>query len=167
MAACPRRDYLHTHLPVKRRISDLHRDCTVSALSLSDPGSVALEVRRNCISASWEKGWIPNVMAGMERKMPEKREAGHWTFRMTAMGACEPTASSRWRQPNSRTRSLTARTTSAQFPGSPSDMRVPPRSTSTAEASRSLRDSACKRGPTATRRKQSVTDVAPVRHWRE
>jgi len=74
-------------------------------------------------------------MAGMEEKMPKKKaETGRRISRSTATGARERTASSRWRQPSSHTRSLTARATAAQFPGSPSDMRVPPRSTSSAEA---------------------------------
>ena len=100
-------------------------------------------MRRNCINASWEKGRIPDVMAGAERKMPEKkREADRWVSRTTATGACERPASSRRRQPSSRMRSLTARAPAAQFPRSPSDTRVPPRSTSSAEASRSLARSA-------------------------
>ena len=71
--------------------------------------------------------------------MPEKeREAGRWISRhdgyrrMRAPRELAAVASQA-----RGLRSLTARATAAQFLGSPSDMRVPPRSTSSAEASRS------------------------------
>jgi hypothetical protein len=78
-------------------MSDLHRRCTVAALRLpAGPESVALKVRWNCIKASWEKSRIPNVMAGMEREMPEKeREADRWIPRTTVIGARECSVSPR------------------------------------------------------------------------
>jgi hypothetical protein len=78
-------------------MSELHRRCTVAALRLrADPKSVALEMRWNCIKASWEKSRILNVMEGMERRMPEQgKEASRRISRTTATGACERPASSR------------------------------------------------------------------------
>jgi hypothetical protein len=78
-------------------MSDLHRRCTVAALRLpAGPESGALEMRRDCIKASWEKGQIPNVMAGMEREMPEQgKEVGRWIPRTAVTGECECSVSPR------------------------------------------------------------------------
>jgi hypothetical protein len=97
-------------------------------------------MRCNCIDASREKGGIPDVMAGAERRICEKKREADWNSGTTATSACERPASSRHRQPRSQMRSLTARAPAAQILESPSDTRVPPRSTSSAEASRSRRD---------------------------
>jgi hypothetical protein len=78
-------------------MSELHRGCTVAALRLpAGSESVALKMRWNCIKPSWEKSQIPNVMAGMEREMPEQgKEVGRWIPRTTVTGACECSVSPR------------------------------------------------------------------------
>jgi hypothetical protein len=76
-------------------------------------------------------------MASAERISEKKSEADRWISGTTATSARERSASLGRRQPSSQLGPLASRAPAAPILESPSDTRVPPRSASSAEASRS------------------------------